>query len=312
MKTPILFDMETSDPDDAMTLALLSFHPCAELKAVTVTPGSKAQIGVVKEILKRCGVSVPVGSRKPDHPKDSVSSWHYDVLGAIPPAEPDALGHEVIANTLKSRSGTLVLTGGPVGNLREFLENHPDISIGTWVAQGGFAGDNVVPEEHRLSKFAGMITCPTFNFNGDRKGALLALSSPKIVYRELVSKNVCHGVAYGRADLEQLKANPRPEPGWKVLCDLIEGYTKGGSEKKMHDPLAACVAMYRPVCDFRKVEVYYEKGMWGSRLTDQGNTQISISVRKEVFREMMSGICPSCKNKGVVPVLQGMVPCPCC
>ena len=25
-----------------------------------------------------------------------------------------------------------------------------------WVAQGGFAGDSVVPPEHRLAKFAGM------------------------------------------------------------------------------------------------------------------------------------------------------------
>jgi hypothetical protein len=43
--------------------------------------------------------------------------------------------------------------------------------IERWVAQGGFAGDNIVPPEYRLKKFEGKIYCPTFNFGGDSKAA---------------------------------------------------------------------------------------------------------------------------------------------
>jgi pyrimidine-specific ribonucleoside hydrolase len=47
-KINIAFDMETSDPDDVFTLCLLAHHPCVNLVSVTVTPGSKHQIGLVK------------------------------------------------------------------------------------------------------------------------------------------------------------------------------------------------------------------------------------------------------------------------
>lgn len=49
----IAFDMETQDPDDVLTLCLLATHPAVRLRAVTVNPGSKHQIGVVKHVLNR-------------------------------------------------------------------------------------------------------------------------------------------------------------------------------------------------------------------------------------------------------------------
>lgn len=39
----IIFDMETQDPDDMFALCFLGSHPAVKLRAVTVTPGSKAQ-----------------------------------------------------------------------------------------------------------------------------------------------------------------------------------------------------------------------------------------------------------------------------
>jgi hypothetical protein len=48
----LLFDMETQDPDDWFTLCFLCSHPRARLRAVTIYPGSKMQIGLVKETLK--------------------------------------------------------------------------------------------------------------------------------------------------------------------------------------------------------------------------------------------------------------------
>ena len=44
----LVWDMETGDPDDFMTMLWLADHPKINLKAVTVTPGSQAQIGLVR------------------------------------------------------------------------------------------------------------------------------------------------------------------------------------------------------------------------------------------------------------------------
>lgn len=45
---PVVSDMETRDPDDILTLCLIATHPRARLTAVTVNPGTPAQIGVVR------------------------------------------------------------------------------------------------------------------------------------------------------------------------------------------------------------------------------------------------------------------------
>ena len=57
--TPIVFDMETQDPDDVFTLCALATHPWARLVAVTVTPGSDEQIGVVEHVLRQLDVDAP-------------------------------------------------------------------------------------------------------------------------------------------------------------------------------------------------------------------------------------------------------------
>ena len=46
-------DIETGDPDDLWTLALMSTHPKADLQGVTVFPGGRDQIGLVKKITRQ-------------------------------------------------------------------------------------------------------------------------------------------------------------------------------------------------------------------------------------------------------------------
>jgi hypothetical protein len=83
-RRPFILDMETADPDDFLTLLLLLGHPRVQLLAVTVTPGSREQVGVVKQALAWFGVvdTVPVGSFNIDHPKGCVSDWHYRAFPA--------------------------------------------------------------------------------------------------------------------------------------------------------------------------------------------------------------------------------------
>ena len=54
-KMPFVWDMETSDPDDFMTLLLLLGHPRVDLRAVTITPGTPEQVGLVRWALRALG-----------------------------------------------------------------------------------------------------------------------------------------------------------------------------------------------------------------------------------------------------------------
>lgn len=64
MKPPMkfVFDMETADPDDVMTLCMLATHPRVNLQAITVSPGGPDQVGLIKHILKLLNLEIPVGA----------------------------------------------------------------------------------------------------------------------------------------------------------------------------------------------------------------------------------------------------------
>jgi inosine-uridine nucleoside N-ribohydrolase len=274
----VAFDMETRDPDDALTLCLLAGHPGVDLRAVTVNPGTPAQIGVVREILSRLGGNVPVGSRVADSPRDDVSPFHRDWLGDLTAARADAVAHELLAQVLDD--DTVLVTGAPLHNLRLLLNNHPAVELRRWVAQGGFAGDNVVPPADRLPKFAGVTTQESYNFGHDSKAALLALSSPRIHERRLVAKNVTHGVAWDPA-LQRRLLDERDDltPGARLAVEAMEVYLRERPEGKLlHDPLAAAAALDPAAFRWAEVEVYREQGRWGSRPCAGSNVYVSTAV----------------------------------
>ena len=95
----VAFDMETSDPDDVFTLCILAHHPKVNLKCITITPGSRHQVGLVKHILKLLNKDIPVGSKNINHPKECVSGFHYNWLGKILPAEADGIGSDILYET---------------------------------------------------------------------------------------------------------------------------------------------------------------------------------------------------------------------
>src|SRR5262249_11787413 len=91
----VVWDMETGDPDDFLTLLLLLGHSEVNLKAVTITPGSAQQVGLVRRALSWFGRSIPVGAYNIDHPKPGVSPWHYRAYGEAPPSRDAEPGGEV-------------------------------------------------------------------------------------------------------------------------------------------------------------------------------------------------------------------------
>ena len=63
----VVWDMETGDPDDFLTLLLLLGHPDVNLKGITITPGTPEQVGVVRHALALFERDLPVGSFAIDH-----------------------------------------------------------------------------------------------------------------------------------------------------------------------------------------------------------------------------------------------------
>ena len=285
----VLFDTDTGDPDDFFALCVLAGHPRVNVRAVTVTPGTRGQVGILRAALRRLELAdVPIGARDPDHEKDCVSGFLRKTLQKPPEAPPDGFGHEVLAGALRQWPRAVLVTGAPVHNVALLLEHHQDVAVHRWVAQGGFAGDNVVPPEHRLPKFAGMETCSTFNFGGGSQAALAALDSDRIAQRDLVSKNVCHDVCYDRSVHERLGDVRDTNAGKRLLFDSMEQYLRKHKQGKLfHDPLAACVAIERSIADFREVEVYRENREWGSRLAQGTNTFIAVAVDKGRFWDVL-------------------------
>lgn len=281
----IVFDMETGDPDDFMTLLLLLGHPRANLRAVTVTPGTMEQIGLVKWACERLDRNLPIGSFDPNCDKKCVSSWHYETYGDIPPAWPADHAGSILKDMCDEN--TTLVTGAPLKNIGKAMEF--GFRVGRWVAQGGFAGEGVVPPEKQLEKFRGMRTCPTYNFNGDPKSALRALEYEGIGHRRLVSKNVCHGV-FCNAELNR-RIGGKQAPHLQLIHRGTEAYlAKHSGGKKFHDPLAACCALTPEIGEWAEVKLFREKGQWGSILSPGSNTWIIVDYDHERFVETLTEV----------------------
>lgn len=310
----VVWDMETGDPDDFLTLLFLLGHPDVNLKAVTVTPGTPDQVGVVRRALEWFGRAIPVGAHNLEHlppsirnggaPGDGrhgprgvcVSSWHYKAYGDIPPSRDAEPGGELL-HAVCDESTTLI-TGAPLKNLGAAMQR-PGFRLGRLVAQGGFAGEGVVPPELQLPKFRNMVTCPTYNLNGDPRSALAALEHPGIGTRRFVSKNVCHGVVYDHGVHARVTALKDVSLSHRLIWRGMEEYLKKSKHrrapmqgegaalepegKKFHDPLAACCAIDEAIGTWAEVELYRASGGWGARPCPGSNTWIIIDHDRERF-----------------------------
>ena len=310
MMRPFVFDMETGDPDDFFTLALLGGHPAVDLRAVTVTPGTPHQVGIVRYGLLRLGLDIPVGAFNLDHMKargtpderyvSCVSSWHYKTFGDIKPSRDAEPGWKILDTTLGP--DTTLVTGGPLKNLGSLLTDmslriydRPP-NLGRIVVQGGFAGEGVVPPDKQLDKFKGLTTCPTYNLNGDPGSALSLLESRYFHERRFVGKNVCHGVIYDQAMQDRVMnavhylPNGRHRDSLLLIVRGMAAYLhKNPGGKKFHDPLAACCAIKPDIGEWAEVEVFREKGQWGSRLSPGSGIWALIDYDRDLFIRTLCG-----------------------
>jgi pyrimidine-specific ribonucleoside hydrolase len=284
-KKPFFFDMETSDPDDIFALALLCTHPRTELVGVTIHPGGMDQVGVVRHVLDCLGKpEVPIGvSDRRLTEKSRVSSFHYDWLGAIGPQVPEWTAYDLIQSTVRAHKDCHLVTGAALTNVAQSYG--PVAWFPYWTCQGGFAGDNIVPQELRLSKFEGRDTCPTFNLNGDPKAAkkLLCETLPN-TKRWMVSKNVCHGVLWDQTfhDLVPQGAHPGLD---LILKGMNHYFKKSPLGKALHDVIAVVAAIDPSVGSWTRVKPYRDKnGEWGCLSSnDNQDPEIMIALDREKF-----------------------------
>lgn len=292
--------METGDPDDVLTLLLLGAHPGVELRAVTVTPGSWEQVALVRWLLREMGLSeVRIGAQEWPANADERNCLQGDFYKGLDRVSRRAIGNCEPADRLLAEccdEGSTLLTGGPLHNLGAALRRD-GFRLGRWVAQGGFAGEGVVPREMQMDKFAGKVTCPTWNFDGNVPAAEAALASAAIGRRVLVSKNVCHRAVYDAALHEAVRAAAddaaahalgRRAAALKLLHSAMGAYRRGEG-KKLHDPLALAVALDESVCQLAEVRLFRDRAGWGSLLEPGTGTWISVDYDDAAFRSTLLG-----------------------
>jgi inosine-uridine nucleoside N-ribohydrolase len=277
----IVWDMETNDPDDFLTLLLLAGHPQVHLKAVTVLPGSPEQIDLIRYALREWfQLDIPIGSHNLNTTKPSVSPWHYEAYGKIAPSRDARPAVAVLLEYCDSE--TTLLTGAALTNLRSAINSMNSgqpgqFSVGQLIAQGGFAGEGVVPHELQIDKFKGMTTYPTHNLIGDNKATRAVLGYKGIAQRFFVAKNVCHRVYYDKKMHDIVGQIRHDSLALTLIWQGMELYLRENPVGKMlHDPLAACCAIDKTIGTWVEVELYREGNAWGSRLAPGSNTWIIL------------------------------------
>lgn len=269
MKTDFVFDMETGDPDDVLTLCVLATHPRVNLRAVTVFPGGRHQVGLVKHILRRLGKEgVLVGAGTPKKDVNHVSGFHYKWLGNIDPQDADERADTLLASTDFSKA--VLVTGAPLTNIyrgyeRWLFRGHHRSFFSGWICQGGFVGATLMPEHLVLEKFKGRETCPTWNLGGDAYAADAMLGPiSDIPDRRLVPKSVCHGVFYTHETHALIPDGAHA--GLDLLKEGMALYLKKSPEgKPLHDLIAAACAICLSIGEWVQVEPYQSRGEWGCK-----------------------------------------------
>ena len=301
----LVFDMETQDPDDFLCLLFLASHPRVQLKAVTLVPGSQEQVGLVRWALKQLDLpDVRIGAGNLAFDKEAVSPWHWRAFfpkGNCPKSDKAEEAWQVLLSECDDE--TVLFTGGPLTNvlkaIRRSASEDTPFRAGCWLAQGGFAGDNVVPAECRLPKFAGKTHMATFNFGANLPAARAALEHTGFARIQLVSKNVCHAESnrFGQPQLERLQCSlrtlsGRQAKGLGLIAQGMREYLKRHPDGKLlHDPLAAACALDAGViAEWREVKLSEDRrSQWGSEPCPGSNTTISVRHDPEWFWAVFLG-----------------------
>ncbi|MGQ4873003.1 MAG: hypothetical protein ACP6IY_02910 [Promethearchaeia archaeon] len=229
----VAYDMDTGDPDDTIALLYLLAEKEVNLKLITVYPGSKNQIGLIKHILEILDKKdILVGSFKQEDSKSYVSFVLSKMYGNFKPAEPAGIGYELLVDFYKKDSNGLFINTASLGNLYKLLKSKAIKKIPRIFIQSGFAGANCIPVEKQIRKFKGLYEYPAYNFNGFIKGAWEFLNTYIIEKKFLISKDVTHRIIYDNQLHEKILKVKKEKPEYNLMWNAIEVYLKRKPEGK--------------------------------------------------------------------------------
>ena len=289
----IIFDMETGDPDDLVTLLLLLANPDIQLRGITCWQGSAIQIGLIKHVLSLARLDIPVGGLNEPEPKE-LSPYYTDVIGQWIPQLATETPQDVLTNVLTQYPDAKVLTGAPLTNLAYFLQN-TSLKITEVTSQGGYLG-NLVSEP--LEKFRGKSEIRTYNLTNDTNAFSIVNTSSKIDKLTFVTKDLCHGFMYTPEIHNQITFGESPIQ--QLLFTCLNRYAAAGKSKAMHDPLAMLYMIYPEIGSSIKIDMNFRvdnKGhsVFSSKL---GNTNRFglVHYDKYLAWQKFSEICQNTLN----------------
>ncbi len=198
----MIFEMETADPDDFMTLLWLADHPDVELLGVLVTPGSERSVPagpLGAGSLRAAGGP----DRRPARPSVVGDERGQEGAGLrLPPGvlRPRHPGAPRRRGRGRPRAaGRAAPRPGRHGARRGRAQEHRQGVQGRSPGSGSLAGSSKAasrattwsPSRSRSS--AGASPARASTPAARREETLALLASPQIGERRFVSKNVCHG-----------------------------------------------------------------------------------------------------------------------
>jgi inosine-uridine nucleoside N-ribohydrolase len=260
------------DPDDFFTLCYLA-GVGVRIRAICVVPGDRDQLAVARMLVKELGLDIPVGASKPDSRKFSSGGMHHELLdrfGHPREAEHDGRGDEVIADTMVKYPDCEFLIIGPCTSTARYLLR-PEARVPSRLTmQGGFLGYHLHSPKVRLPQFEGKEGVPTFNLNGDRKGAEVLLRAA-IPDRRFVGKNVCHTLLYDSSFHATMPTAQSAHPARRLFMAGMDAYLAKHPEKKWHDPTAAACHLHPEIGTWIRGRVAKIEGGWGTIADPEGD-----------------------------------------
>lgn len=131
-----IIDIETSDPDDIMMLLFATGHPLigSNLKAVTITPGSRAQVALFRGLLNKVGLLDTFRVSAQDWPENankrgSMQGHFYRAFGSLDTADDECEPAATVLGEMCSQEVTLV-TSAPFHNLQKAIETFMGFCLG--------------------------------------------------------------------------------------------------------------------------------------------------------------------------------------
>lgn len=295
----VIFDMETGDPDDLITLLLLLNNPDVQLRGITCYQGSPLQIGLIHHVLSLANMDdkIPVGGWNCEEPTQ-ISDYYTNVIGSWENKFAQYTPVECFEHVFKSYPDTHVLTGAPLTNISIVLEKLPLLKINHMTTQGGYLGQ-IVPQEEQLSKFKGRKSFRTYNLGNDIDAFDVVNNSPNIADLTYVTKDLCHGFLYTPEIHSQIHFTNNAVG--QLLNKCLGKYANEGKSKAMHDPLAMLIMLEPSIGKTTSINMQYRIDERGhpvfSSNHSEGNTYGLISYDKKLAWNKFMSLCEYSPNQ---------------